>query len=137
MSRLKKKRVRKIFANNGNFDFFGHQFYAIPDMNIMAFDAAWITMANKTMRENHGFKLDGIYDEVRESKWTIDRYMAYPLLTWQPLPASHPNDGQSLRNGLIFCRKPDKNLPLRCKEINLTLELFFRCRQLQMKCSDR
>lgn len=61
-------------ALNKNFDFFGHQFYAISDMNIMAFDATWITMANTTVLDSHGFKLDSLYDEVRAGTWTIDRY---------------------------------------------------------------
>lgn len=61
-------------AANENLSLFGKQFYAISDMNVMAFDATWITMANIEVLDNLGIKIDEIYDTVRRGEWTLDRY---------------------------------------------------------------
>lgn len=61
-------------AANENLSLFGKQFYAISDMNIMAFDATWITMANITVLDDLGIKIDDIYETVRQGAWTLDKY---------------------------------------------------------------
>lgn len=61
-------------AANDNLSLFGKQFYAISDMNIMAFDATWITMANITVLDYLGIKIDDIYETVRQGVWTLDKY---------------------------------------------------------------
>jgi ABC-type glycerol-3-phosphate transport system substrate-binding protein len=50
----------------------GKVYYAIGDVGIMANDATWILMFNKTMHKNHG--LENIYQLVKEGKWTMDKF---------------------------------------------------------------
>ena len=61
---------------NETLALYGHQYYAVSDMNLMANEATWITMANKTVLDDLGIGLDSLYDKVREGVWTIDAYRA-------------------------------------------------------------
>ena len=50
----------------------GKVFYAIGDVGIMANDATWILMFNKTLHKNQG--LENIYQLVKEGTWTMDKF---------------------------------------------------------------
>jgi hypothetical protein len=46
-------------------------FYAIGDVSIMANDATWILMFNKTLHSD--YSLDNIYQLVNDGQWTMDK----------------------------------------------------------------
>ena len=50
----------------------GKIFYAIGDVGIMANDATWILMFNKTLHKDNG--LEDIYQIVKDGKWTMDKF---------------------------------------------------------------
>ena len=51
----------------------GKVFYAIGDVGIMANDATWILMFNKTLHKEYG--LEDIYSIVKSGKWTMDKML--------------------------------------------------------------
>lgn len=53
--------------------FQGKVFYAIGDVSVMANDATWILMFNKTLHKDYG--LENIYQLVKDGKWTMDRML--------------------------------------------------------------
>ncbi|MCL2096467.1 MAG: hypothetical protein FWH10_06120, partial [Oscillospiraceae bacterium] len=50
----------------------GKVFYAIGDVGIMANDATWILMFNKSLHRDLG--LENIYQMVRDGEWTMDKF---------------------------------------------------------------
>ena len=55
----------------GDVNYQGKVFYAIGDVGIMANDATWILMFNKTLHKQYG--LESIYQIVKDGKWTMDK----------------------------------------------------------------
>ena len=60
---------QRLIAETG---YQGKVFYAIGDVGIMANDATWILMFNKTLHKNQG--LEDIYSLVKTGKWTMDKF---------------------------------------------------------------
>lgn len=50
-------------------------YFAMGDINLMAYDSMWCLFFNETMMENHG--MDKPYDLVREGAWTLDKLAEY------------------------------------------------------------
>jgi hypothetical protein len=50
----------------------GRQNFLIGDMTLMANDATWVIMFNKTVVEEYA--LDNLYNHVREDNWTFDTF---------------------------------------------------------------
>ena len=70
-------------AANEEYELFGHQYFAVSDMNLMANEATWITMANKAVLDDLAVGIDTLYDLVREGRWTIDAYRQTADLFYQ------------------------------------------------------
>ncbi|MCL2814614.1 MAG: extracellular solute-binding protein [Oscillospiraceae bacterium] len=66
---LSKPWWNQRFIDDVNYQ--GKVFYAIGDVGIMANDATWILMFNKTLHKQQG--LDDIYHIIKEGKWTMDK----------------------------------------------------------------
>jgi len=72
-------------AMNSALSLYGKQYYAISDMNIMSWDATWITMVNKTVLGNLGEDINDIYGKVKAGNWIIDDYTAISKLNFEDI----------------------------------------------------
>ncbi len=49
-------------------------FFAVSDMNNIAYQNTWVMLYNKRLMDNLGYEDDFVFDSVRDGTWTLDTY---------------------------------------------------------------
>ncbi len=70
----------------------GKTFALTGALNLVDDGAAWSVLFNKAFAENHGISVDGLYQTVRDGKWTLDAFQQYCM------QVSSDTNGDGIRN---------------------------------------